>query len=214
MSIQDFVLLVLTFCSIPTVTHADSIDGGSLEKIGPNWEKREDRPNRLGYLESVLSDLSRYELNKANENSYTDIYKRRPGWGKRSFSDDLELNKRRPGWGKRTYTNDFETFEEKRAPGWGKRSYGPELSNDVNDEEIIKRRPGWGKRSEYNEFEATKRRPGWGKRAPGWGKRSSDCQTVINDIRVLRMKIAMLTEDLPEACPSVLIGEDDDINNS
>lgn len=193
MSIPDFVLLVLTFCSIQTETHADSIDANTLDKIGPNWEKREFRINRLGNLESALSDLSRYELNKANENSYTDIYKRRPGWGKRSFSDDLELYKRRPGWGKRAYSNDFEALEEKRAPGWGKRSYGSDLSNEANEEEIIKRRPGWGKRSDYNEFEATKRRPGWGKRAPGWGKRSNDCQTAINDIRVLRMKLAMVS---------------------
>ncbi|XP_045189425.1 APGW-amide-related neuropeptide-like [Mercenaria mercenaria] len=214
MSIQDFVLLVLTLCSIQTQTLSDNIDGETLEKIGPNWAKEDERPNRLGYLESVLSDLSRYELNRANENSYQDIYKRRPGWGKRSFSDDLELYKRRPGWGKRAYSNDLGALEEKRAPGWGKRSYESDMPSEITGVDRMKRRPGWGKRSEFDEFEATKRRPGWGKRAPGWGKRSNDCQSIINEIRLLRMKLSMLTDDLRDACPAVLLDEEEGINNS
>lgn len=197
MSIQDIVLLVLTFCSIQTKSFAENIDGETLEKRSPDWGKEEGTPNRLGYLESVLSDLSRYELRKANDNSYLDLNKRRPGWGKRGIPDDLELYKRRPGWGKRAYPYELEAIEtEKRAPGWGKRTYVTDMVSDGSDVERLKRRPGWGKRSSYEEFEAVKRRPGWGKRAPGWGKRSDDtkdCQTVINDIRIYRMKISMVS---------------------
>lgn len=197
MTTQEFVLLILTFCSIQSKTLAENIDGEMAEKRAPGWGKRDTAPNRLGYLESVLSDLSRYELNRANEIPYSDINKRRPGWGKRTISDDLNIYKRKPGWGKRAYTYETDSIDaDKRTPGWGKRSY--DIARATSDDDRIKRRPGWGKRSAYDEFTAAaKRRPGWGKRSPGWGKRSeetNDCQSIINDIRNLRLKIAMVSE--------------------
>ncbi|KAL4232147.1 hypothetical protein ACF0H5_009722 [Mactra antiquata] len=220
MGIQELVVLTITLCSIHK-TIAENINGDSVVvKRTPGWGKRNVVP-RSGFFESVLSDLSRYELNGANEDSLNlDLDKRRPGWGKRSFTDDFELDKRKPGWGKRSYgiaLNDLEGTE-KRTPGWGKRSLESNLQDELtDDEERIKRRPGWGKRSEIQEYDVSKRRPGWGKRTPGWGKRSSSgadsCHRLINDIRILRAKLDLLSYELPDTCPS-LFEDDEDMARS
>lgn len=198
MGTQEFVVLVITLCSIQK-TLADNMDGDSIEKRTPGWGKRDVAP-RVGYLESVLSDLSRYELNGANDDTMNlALDKRRPGWGKRSFTDDFELDKRKPGWGKRAYSIDMNSALEaavKRTPGWGKRSLESNLLEEVNGEdERVKRRPGWGKRNEDHNYGVSKRRPGWGKRAPGWGKRSDpgNCQRLIKEIRNLRAKLEVVS---------------------
>lgn len=188
MILQELVLFVLTVCSTQVITFADDLTEDDLDKRAPGWGKRAtDATDSLGYLQSVFTDLSKYELNN-NEDNDLGLTKRRPGWGKRGYDKDYDLEKRRPGWGKRAFDDDdFPSLEMKRAPGWGKRSFA---TDSVLAEEIVKRRPGWGKRSMYEDFGVNKRRPGWGKRAPGWGKRSagSKCQSLINDIRLNRLK--------------------------
>lgn len=213
---DTLVVLLVTICSIrvTTLAVAEELTVDNMEKRAPGWGKRNSETTGMNYLQNVLSDLSHYDDN-LDESSDIDVDKRRPGWGKRSFSQDEyeSVNKRRPGWGKRSYYYDFEPTESKRAPGWGKRDYyvdddimedgaidkrRPGWGKRSGDEgyELNKRRPGWGKRSGYDGYEMTKRRPGWGKRAPGWGKRSettSSCTSLINDIRLLRMKLALVS---------------------
>ncbi|CAC5420963.1 APGW-amide-related neuropeptide [Mytilus coruscus] len=148
--------------------------------------------------------------------------KRRPGWGKRSFDDDIlnNLDKRRPGWGKRSdMLYDSEEIEkrrpgwgkrgsslydvEKRKPGWGKRNSA--LLDDLSlYNSIVKRRPGWGKRSDT--FKVDIRRPGWGKRAPGWGKRSGPnmCMDLQDEILQL-YKLLNEAEKLHTECEALNI---------
>ena len=167
---------------------SDTEDVDSLDKRAPGWGKRSGQ-NNLDYLKSVLSDLSRLDIDKNDLDMV--LQKRRPGWGKRSYEDEFELSKRKPGWGKR---NSFNIHSVKRAPGWGKRDI--EGETDFTEEERLKRRPGWGKRSSFDGAEISKRRPGWGKRAPGWGKRSDSgnqmCQDTAETIRLLRLKLAQV----------------------
>lgn len=189
MTLQEFILLFLTFCSTHVLISADDLEEDSLEKRAPGWGKRESvAGDNIGYLQSVLSDLSKYELEN-NEDSELGLEKRRPGWGKRDYDGEYGLDKRRPGWGKRSLEQDLDSIEMKRAPGWGKRSYG--IAGVLSDGTMVKRRPGWGKRSMYDEYGMDKRRPGWGKRAPGWGKRSdfSKCQRLLNEMRIARLKL-------------------------
>lgn len=193
MNVQELSLLVLTICSTSVITFADDIDENDLDKRAPGWGKRNaETADRLGYLQTVLSDLSKYEMN--NEDSDLELNKRRPGWGKRNYVTSYNVDKRRPGWGKRAFEDDeVGSMEEKRAPGWGKRSYG--ITTAETDSEMAKRRPGWGKRNSYD-LDMNKRRPGWGKRAPGWGKRSefSRCQSLIDDIRVTRLRLYQVSK--------------------
>lgn len=208
MGTSEVILLFLTVCSVHLNVKSETLDDEPIEKRAPGWGKRDSAPSRLGYLESVFSDLSRYELNKDSDSTDNGIEKRRPGWGKRSFSDDFELDKRKPGWGKRSFSFDSETLEEKRAPGWGKRSF----NSDFGDVDFMsKRRPGWGKRNMYDgSGQIDKRRPGWGKRAPGWGKRSSEntqCEALINEAWRLRLKLAQMREEV-EMCASATLQED------
>ena len=183
--------LSLTLCLIH-ITHAEVLsetdDVDSIEKRAPGWGKRSGQ-NKLEYLQTVLTDLSRLEMDK--DDLDMSLVKRRPGWGKRSYADEFNLSKRKPGWGKR---NSFNIHSIKRAPGWGKRDI--ESDTDFAEEERLKRRPGWGKRSNFDDGEIIKRRPGWGKRAPGWGKRSDNgkqmCQETSEAIRLLEIKLAQV----------------------
>ena len=187
MNLQEYVLLFLTFCSTKVISLADELNEDEMDKRAPGWGKR--GTNSLDYLQSVFNDLSKYELQN-NEDNALGLDKRRPGWGKRSYAGQFNMEKRKPGWGKRAYDEEeFGSLDAKRAPGWGKRSSAT-TDGLLEEDSFVKRRPGWGKRSMLDDFGVDKRRPGWGKRAPGWGKRSeiSKCQSLINDIRMTRLK--------------------------
>ena len=200
--LQELFFVSLTLVLAIVVVRSDEIGVEGVEKRAPGWGKRDSQQNKLGYLNSVLTDLSRYEMSK-NGLDNIDLSKRRPGWGKRGavgVVDDFDLDKRRPGWGKRSSSFEMDGVLQKRAPGWGKRSYDIDEDFDEEDSDSTrsKRRPGWGKRSYLEEtVTMTKRRPGWGKRAPGWGKRSGsesrDCSDIINSIRLLNLRLSLVS---------------------
>ncbi|KAH3787206.1 APGW-amide-related neuropeptide-like [Dreissena polymorpha] len=153
----------------------DDINNEELEKRAPGWGKRDADSGSIGYMENVLAELPGYQTDFTESN--IGLHKRRPGWGKRSYNLDLE-----------------STDEEKRAPGWGKRN----IEYPDMDSKVDKRRPGWGKRDvDLDEFSLSKRRPGWGKRSDN----NNLCQNFINDIRLLRIKLIAMTEELPAVCP-------------
>ncbi|WAR20863.1 ARNP-like protein [Mya arenaria] len=137
-------IIVVIFCSTQVITEADELSVDSLEKRAPGWGKRSPgAATELGYLQTVLSDLSRYEENSLGESPEADMEKRRPGWGKRGFPEgDFEsMDKRRPGWGKRSYEYDIDTMETKRAPGWGKRDDGHSFNDNLFEDSSIDKPP-------------------------------------------------------------------------
>ena len=167
---------------------------GTVIVVSSSDDSSERKKREIDTLEDSNSDFLTPDKRRPGwgKRSYDDellnnLDKRRPGWGKRSDSlYDTEVDKRRPGWGKR----DNSLYDvDKRRPGWGKRSSSP-LLDDLNIyKSLVKRRPGWGKRSDS--FRVETRRPGWGKRTPGWGKRSSMmCMEYSEAIRQLSQLLA------------------------